>query len=96
MVGVDVLVVDFSGKGRLSPQSPCDKEEEVVCIACIVGKGWVAVSEVKSAVSLKSILGLGIGGGREKRREFRNKLAVGDSLFEDINVSLARSLLELV
>ena len=47
------------------------------------------MSEVKSAVSLKSILGRGIGGGKEKRREFRSKLAVGDSLLEDISISLA-------
>ena len=84
-VGVDVLVVDLNGSGRLSPQSPRESEDGVVSIACNLGEGWVAVPDVKSAVSVKSRFGGGSGGGREKTREFRSRLAIGDNFLEDIS-----------
>lgn len=80
MVGVEVLVVDFSGSGRFKPQSPLEREDWVVSIAACVGYGSVAVSDSEIGPAVKSWLGRGRGGGSEKSLEFLSRLAVGDSL----------------
>ena len=85
MVGVEDLVVDFSGKGLFRPQSPLPKEESVVSMAACVGYGVVAVLESKFEVAVRSELGLGSGGGKEKSREFLSRLAVGDNLLIDMS-----------
>ena len=92
MVGVDVRVVDFRGRGLLRPQSPLPNDESGVSIAACVGYGRVAVSDSKFAVAVRSELGLGSGGGSEKSLEFLRRLAVGDSLLIDIPVPQERQL----
>lgn len=44
-IGVDVRVVDRSGRGRFKPQSPRYNADGVVAMACWMGYGSVAVSE---------------------------------------------------
>ena len=45
IIGVEDLVVDFKGNGRLNPQSPLPREDCGVSIEACVGYGRVAVSE---------------------------------------------------
>ena len=84
IVGVEVLVVDFNGRARFRPQSPLLREESVVSMAAWVGYGRVEVSDSKFAVAVRSELGRGKGGGKEKSLEVLRRLAVGDSLLIDI------------
>ena len=49
-----------------------------------IGYGRVAVSDSLLLVVLRSALGLGNGGGREKSLEVLSRFAVGDNLFIDI------------
>lgn len=78
MVGVEEFVVDLSGSGRFNPQSPRDREDDVVSIAACVGYGRVAVSDSEIGPAVKFVLGRGSGGGNEKSLEFFRRLAVGE------------------
>jgi len=87
MTGVDVLVVDRSGKGRLRPQSPLASDDWGVVIERCMGCGRVAVSELKIAVEERSPAGRGSGGGTEKSLDARSRAPPGDTL-RDAIVSL--------
>lgn len=82
-MGVEVFVVDRRGRARFRPQSPRASDDGGVAIACRTGCASVAVSECLVSPA-KSLLGRGSGGGREKRRELRRRLAVGESVLLDI------------
>ena len=84
--GVEVLIVDFSGRARFRPQSPRPRAEGVVVIACCIGYGSVAESDMRLDWTwpMRSLSGRGSGGGSEKRREFRKSVAVGDDTLLDI------------
>ena len=79
--GVEDRVVDLTGSGRFSPQSPLPRADSVVSIAACMGCGSVEVSEFVVAFALISeFIGRGKGGGNEKSREVLSRFAVGDSL----------------
>jgi hypothetical protein len=76
----------LSGRGRLRPQSPRDRDEAGAEMAWWVGYGCVAVSDVRRicpAVEL-AMGAAGRGGGREKRRELRRSLPVGELMAFDM------------
>lgn len=79
MTGVEVRVVDFSGKDRFKPQSPLARDDGVVSNAACVGYGRVAVSESNRCDAVRVPLGRGSGGGNENSREFLRRLPVGDN-----------------
>lgn len=79
MVGVEEFVVDLSGSDRFKPQSPRDREDDVVSMAARVGYGRVAVSDSEIGPAVKLVLGRGSGGGSENSLEFFRRLAVGES-----------------
>lgn len=84
--GVVVFVVDFNGNCLFKPQSPRARPDGVVMIACCIGYCRVAVSETLFDWTWprRSFIGRGRGGGSEKRREPRRRLAVGESFLLDM------------
>lgn len=79
MEGVEDSVVDLSGSGRFKPQSPRDRDDDVVSIAACVGYGSVAVSDSEIGPAVRLVLGGGRGGGKENNLECFRRLAVGES-----------------
>lgn len=80
------LGMALPGRGRFRPQSPRDRDEAGEEMAWWVGYGCVAVSDVRRiwpAVEL-AMGAAGRGGGREKRRELRSSLPVGELMAFDI------------
>lgn len=77
--GVDELV-DFRGSGLFRPQSPRDRDDFGVAMACRVGYGRVAESdERRTPMTLTPSIGAGgRGGGSENSRELRSSLPVGE------------------
>ena len=84
MKGVDVLVVDRRGRGRLKPQSPLFREDWGVVMESWTGCGSVAVSELNIAVDERSTDGRGRGAGIENILDARKRAPPGDILRDAI------------
>ena len=83
--------VERRGSERFRPQSPREWADAGVEMACWTGYGRVAVEDC--GLEMKVFEGMNSGGlergcGREKKREERSALAVGEKRFEDMVVFL--------
>ena len=76
----DFSHVDLAGRGLFRPQSPLDREDAGVAMDARIGWGRVAVSDSWTLLEVGGVEDGVKACGRAKRREFRSRFAVGDSL----------------
>ena len=79
--------MDLRGSERFKPQSPRAAEAGYDVTACWTGYGRVAVLDCGLEINVLEATysdGRWSGGGREKKREERRAVAVGERRLEDI------------
>ena len=76
--GVEDLVVDFRGSGRLNPQSPRERDVEGVVTVCRVGYGVVAEEDRFWVAVVTLFFGGFNGAGSENMRDDRSRAPPGD------------------
>lgn len=76
----DFSVVDFAGRGRFNPQSPLARDDAGASMAARMGYGSVAVSDSNTIFEVAGSWGGDNAGGSVNKRDFRSRLAVGDTL----------------
>jgi hypothetical protein len=86
ITGVDVLVVDRKGKGRLKPQSPRANDVCGVVMERLMGYGSVAESELKLLLDERLGKGRGRVGGIANSLDARRSAPPGDVLLDAIAV----------
>lgn len=80
MNGVEVLLVDRSGRGLLKPQSPLARAAWGVVIVWWMGYGRVALSDWKPDPEANPSTGFGKGAATANIREARSKEPPGETV----------------